>query len=274
MRKLASDIRSLELRIAKLEKIKDKASYVSKLKDKIADAYVAFKRKVPGKSEVRSMVKGVLSNLESDINSYSYSSMESTISLKGESVFFNIVFETSSGIKELNFSLRDREDILSVRELNLKETNSANVRPLRHIRAVIHRHLYYSNPLFWGLLKGDLTTLIDDLDSKTRKEFEQKFWKDLERKSSVAAKILKIIAAVGMGGLLVKLVMAVFGLSFWNLIGWSVFGLLITTLGALATAMWEQIGQANKRASRKDKKKLESFLFDLSWYGLEALLGI
>jgi hypothetical protein len=216
MRKLASDIRCLELRIAKLEKRKDKALYVSKLKDKIADAYVAFKRKVPGKSEVRSMVKEVLSNLESDINSYFPSSIESTVSLKGESVFFNIVFETSSGIEELNFSLRDKEDILSVRELNLKEATPASFKPLRHIRDVIHRHLYYNNPLFWGLLKGDLTTLIDDLDSKTRKEFEQKFWKDLERKSSVAAKILKIIASKAcQGSFWTKLVGFNWLVSFW-----------------------------------------------------------
>ena len=89
-------------------------------------------------------------------------------------------------------------------------------------------------PLFLPILQGDLATLADRVDAPLRKEFEKKFWDKLERFSSVAAKVLKAIAKIGVGALVIGLCISVFMLIPWGLIGTGLVMLLKSIVASLA----------------------------------------
>ena len=267
-------IRNLEMRVARLERqvtsSQSKKAFLSGLVSKVGDFYAYLKRELPGEAERKKILSKMVSDLEKELLSYINGFKDSTYagktkgkvkcSVKSSQLLISISIDTLSHrsiemSKNLKISemsdLGELESFVEGLRRNFSLNQATHTIPIRlwsNVLEIITSTL--EMPLFLPLLQGDLDTLIDRVDAPTKKEFERKFWAKFEKASSVAAKVLKALAKVGVGALIVKLCVSVLMLLPWGVIGLTLLGLLKIIFGGVAIVAGGMLGKEIGKAIR------------------------
>jgi len=270
MKRLASEVlRDLEIRVARLERqvgfgfnrmskssSHNKSAVLSGLASKVEDFYVYLKRELPGEKERKEILSKIVSDLEDElINSIESFQGDGWVgktkgrvkcSIQSGQLVISISVDTLNNEDSITLKISEMSDLIPLKmyvwDLKTEWTKDSWTR--RQVTRRIPFEVWdmilriitetLEMPLFLPMLQGDLATLADRVDASLRKEFEKKFWDRLERYSSVAAKVLKAIAKIGVGALVVGLCISVFMLIPWGLIGNLLVMLLKSIVAALA----------------------------------------
>ena len=302
MRRSASEvIRNLEMRVARLERqitsSQSKKALLSGLVSKVGDFYAYLNRELPGDAEKNKILSKMVSDLESELITsirgfqdrgwYGKTRGSVKCSIQSDQLVMSISVDTLGNKDSISLKISEMSDLRDLRVLvsDLKSEYKKDHRQSSRripfevwnmILIIITNTL--EKPLFLPLLQGDLDTLIDRVDAPTKKEFERKFWVKLEKASSVAAKVLKALAKVGVGALVVKLCISVLILIPWGVIGMTLLGLLKILLGGMAIVAGGVLGKYLGKAMKPHKfanevpndpeERLELFLELLEEEGL------
>jgi hypothetical protein len=264
MRRSASEVISeLEVRVAHLEK----KAFIGGIKSKINDVYTKLLRKIPLEAHRKKYIKEVCSRLNKAIKRHGNKEGISKVSLSSSESGLKITY-TLNG-KEKDFIVENEDKLRHIKTFVATEPGEVG------LLSSIYQEVK-DDTLFFVLLKlkGDTDGLYDQLkDTNLLLRAEKKFWEQMERTSSVGAKVLKALVKIGVGVALFKLIMAGFILVGG---GSAIVGILLTALvGAAvfafdkANSLPKEVEYRQKRAQRVDEEEvLENFLELLEQEGL------
>lgn len=264
MRRSASEvIRTLEMRVARLERqagfghrssSHNKRAFMSDLVSKVSDIYAKLKSDLPGEKEKKKILAKVASDLEkellSSINGFKRHWFKSTLkgkvncSIKSNKLVISISFAdgSGSGSSSINLQISEMSDLKDLRDL-VSSFESKFRKHNRNIKYAVPFELWtealsiitktLEKPLFLPMLQGDLATLSDRVSAPLKKEYEKKFWNKLNKFSPVTSKVLKALAKVGVGALVIGLCISVFMITPWGLVAGGIAGLFKLIMNGL-----------------------------------------
>ena len=293
MRRSASQvIRELEMRVARLERqasfghiskssSHNKRAFLSDLVSKVSEIYAKLKSDLPSEKEKNKILAKVASDLESEITSSIGSYRDRNwagkpksrvkCSIRSNQLVINIAVEAtdkrsiSLQISEMS-DLKDLRDLVSSLESEYEKDSWSRMQsslrvPFKvwgMILSIITKTL--EKPLFLPMLQGDLATLSERVSAPLKKEYEKKFWEKLDKFSSVSSKVLKTLAKVGVGALVIGLCLSVFMTLPWGVVAGGIAGLfkvIVLTLsygaaGLLAIFGWSFAMNPNKYLNQRE----------------------